>query len=260
MNRIFRKSLFGGFAQGGGDGSGIPGPQGRPGQDGKSAYQIAVDDGFVGTEEEWLESLKGQDGQDGAPGLPGQDGQDGAPGLPGQDGASGADGTPGEQGPQGHAGPQGEQGPPGPQGVPGMSGEQGPPGAQGLPAQINPRGLWDADTADYQKYDYVIAQSTDGATHGYAYVSDTPGGASDPATDDGTIWQLFIVQGPQGIQGQVGQQGEQGIAGPEGPQGIPGPQGNTGQAGPGLNFTASMTDLVAGTSPLATGSLYIVYE
>ena len=26
---------------------------------GKSAYEIAVDNGFVGTEEEWLESLKG---------------------------------------------------------------------------------------------------------------------------------------------------------------------------------------------------------
>lgn len=32
------------------------------GKDGKSAYQIAVDHGFEGTEEEWLESLKGKDG------------------------------------------------------------------------------------------------------------------------------------------------------------------------------------------------------
>ena len=29
------------------------------GVDGKSAYQIAVDNGFLGTEEEWLESLNG---------------------------------------------------------------------------------------------------------------------------------------------------------------------------------------------------------
>lgn len=34
------------------------------GSDGKSAYQIAVDHGFVGTEEEWLASLKGADGGD----------------------------------------------------------------------------------------------------------------------------------------------------------------------------------------------------
>ena len=32
---------------------------------GKSAYEIAVDNGFVGTETEWLESLKGADGADG---------------------------------------------------------------------------------------------------------------------------------------------------------------------------------------------------
>lgn len=35
------------------------------GLDGKSAYEIAVDNGFVGTEEEWLESLHGADGRDG---------------------------------------------------------------------------------------------------------------------------------------------------------------------------------------------------
>lgn len=32
------------------------------GKDGKSAYEIAVEYGFEGTEEEWLESLKGTDG------------------------------------------------------------------------------------------------------------------------------------------------------------------------------------------------------
>ena len=32
------------------------------GLDGKSAYEIACDHGYVGTEEEWLESLKGKDG------------------------------------------------------------------------------------------------------------------------------------------------------------------------------------------------------
>ena len=38
---------------------------GEDGINGKSAYQIAIDNGFQGTEEEWLESLKGQDGKDG---------------------------------------------------------------------------------------------------------------------------------------------------------------------------------------------------
>ena len=42
-----------------------PGPTGESGADGKSAYQSAVEKGFEGTEEEWLESLKGEKGEDG---------------------------------------------------------------------------------------------------------------------------------------------------------------------------------------------------
>lgn len=37
---------------------GLPGDDGTDGADGKSAYEIAVENGFVGTEAEWLESLK----------------------------------------------------------------------------------------------------------------------------------------------------------------------------------------------------------
>ena len=39
---------------------------GGSGTAGKSAYEIAVDNGFVGTETEWLESLKGAKGTNGA--------------------------------------------------------------------------------------------------------------------------------------------------------------------------------------------------
>ena len=46
------------------------------GDAGKSAYQIALDEGFVGTEEEWLASLKGKDGKDGADGQDGENGVD----------------------------------------------------------------------------------------------------------------------------------------------------------------------------------------
>lgn len=45
-----------------GRGSGTQGPKGDPGD---SAYEIAVDNGFIGTESEWLASLKGLDGADG---------------------------------------------------------------------------------------------------------------------------------------------------------------------------------------------------
>lgn len=49
------------------------------GKDGKSAYDLAVDNGFTGSEEEWLASLKGADGKDGEPGRDGVDGKDGFP-------------------------------------------------------------------------------------------------------------------------------------------------------------------------------------
>ena len=36
--------------------------QGKDGSDGKSAYQIALDNGFIGSEQDWLYSLKGEPG------------------------------------------------------------------------------------------------------------------------------------------------------------------------------------------------------
>ncbi len=53
---------------------GTNGVDGEDGQDGASAYQIALNNGFVGTEEQWLESLNGADGQDGVDGVNGADG------------------------------------------------------------------------------------------------------------------------------------------------------------------------------------------
>lgn len=44
------------------------GATGADGKDGKSAYEIAVEKGFAGTEEEWLTSLLGEQGQNGAQG------------------------------------------------------------------------------------------------------------------------------------------------------------------------------------------------
>ena len=48
---------------------GYDGNDGANGQDGESAYEIAVDNGFVGTEEEWLASLKGDKGDTGNAGI-----------------------------------------------------------------------------------------------------------------------------------------------------------------------------------------------
>ena len=71
---------------------------GANGKDGRSAYEIAIENGFVGTVAEWLESLKGRngiDGKDGKDGLPGKDGTNGKDGLPGKDGRDGRDGKDG---------------------------------------------------------------------------------------------------------------------------------------------------------------------
>lgn len=64
---------------------GKPGKDGVIGRDGKSAYEIAVENGFEGIETEWLESLKGADGQIGATGATGPAGQDGATPIKGID-------------------------------------------------------------------------------------------------------------------------------------------------------------------------------
>ena len=113
------------------------GPQGNTGEPGLSAYEVAVENGFTGSEEEWLESLQstivgpqgppGADsivpGPEGPVGPEGPQGLPGSPGLPGEPGDSAYDvavtnGFPGTEeqwlasliGPEGPIGPQGEQG------------------------------------------------------------------------------------------------------------------------------------------------------
>ena len=78
----------------------VPGTasSGGGGADGKSAYEIAVENGFEGDEKAWLVSLKGEKGDTGARG---------------ETGPRGPQGEKGEQGPKGDTGPQGPQGPKG---------------------------------------------------------------------------------------------------------------------------------------------------
>lgn len=87
-----------------------------PGDDGKSAYQVAVDNGFEGSEPEWLVSLKGDKG---TPGAKGDKGDPGTPGAKGDKGDKGEPGTPGAKGDKG---------------------DKGEPGADGFPSQSD----WDA--------------------------------------------------------------------------------------------------------------------
>ncbi len=116
---------------------------GAVGPYGLSAYEVAVVDGFVGPEAEWLASLvgdQGADGADGVDGAPGTDGTDGAQGVPGTDGADGAQGVPGT------AGAPGADGADGAQGVPGTAGADGANGTDGLACwDLNADGFPDVD-------------------------------------------------------------------------------------------------------------------
>jgi len=82
---------------------------------GWSAYQIAVDEGYTGTEAEWLASLVGPEGPEGP------------------QGDTGPTGATGPQGPQGPTGPQGEVGPPGAPGAVQSVASIAPDGAGNVP-------------------------------------------------------------------------------------------------------------------------------
>nr|WP_302696315.1 hypothetical protein [uncultured Ruminococcus sp.] len=71
---------------------------GKDGVDGKSAYEIAVDNGYPGTEQAWLASLKGDKGDTGEPGAAGEKGEPGEKGDTGAAGKDGRDGTDGATG------------------------------------------------------------------------------------------------------------------------------------------------------------------
>ena len=65
----------------------VEGQPGAKGDDGLSAYQVAVANGFPGTQAQWLASLKGPKGDDGADGV---DGTNGTNGTNGKDGINGS--------------------------------------------------------------------------------------------------------------------------------------------------------------------------
>lgn len=114
---------------------------------GKSAYEVAIDNGFFGTESEWLASLQGDAGPQGSIGLTGPQGdvgpqgEIGPQGIQGEVGAIGPQGSQGLQGPagaDGRNGADGIDGATGPQGIQGIQGDQGPQGEKG---DTGPQGI-----------------------------------------------------------------------------------------------------------------------
>ena len=185
---------------------GKKGDNGLQGPQGESAYQVAVDAGYVGSESEWLASLKGEKGDQGPKGDPGEQGLQGPKGDPGEQGIQGPKGDPGEQGIQGPKGDPGESayqvavnnGFVGTEDEWLASLKQGPKGDQGEPGK----------------------QGADGkSAYQLAVDSGFVGSESD--------W-LTSLKGEKGDQGPKGDPGEQGI---QGPKGNPGDQGIQGQKG-----------------------------
>lgn len=210
---------------------------GAQGIQGLSAYQVAVQHGFEGTEAEWLISLKGEKGETGPKGDKGDTGEKGATGergpqgLQGERGLQGVQGEKGEQGIQGPVGPKGEQGEQGIQGIQGPQGEPGPQGPKGdTGSGLNIKGELDSESQLPQEGVSGDAWLISGNL--YVYVGENGNVESNPKWSN-----VGSIQGPAGPQGPVGPKGEQGEPGPkgepgaDGAPGIQGPKGDPGEKG-----------------------------
>lgn len=222
-----------------------------------SPYGIAVKHGFVGTEEEWLESLKGQTGPTGPTGTRGEAGPTGPQGPTGPDGPQGPTGPTGPQGADSTVpGPQGIQGPAGPTGPGGPAGPTGPQGngfqilgyygtLQALQeGQPSPEAGDAYGVGAAEPYDIYIWDGTHGE-----WVNNGPiqgaAGPTGPAGADSTVPGPAGPTGPAGAQGPTGPTGPAGAdstsPGPAGPAGPTGPTGPTGPAGKaGFEVLATM--------------------
>ena len=229
---------------------------GAQGIQGLSAYQVAVQHGFEGTEDEWLISLKGEKGETGPKGDKGDTGEKGATGergpqgLQGERGLQGVQGEKGEQGIQGPVGPKGEQGEQGIQGIQGPQGEPGPQGPKGdTGSGLNIKGELDSESRLPQEGVSGDAWLISGNL--YVYVGENGNVESNPKWSN-----VGSIQGPAGPQGPVGSKGEQGEPGPkgepgadgapgaQGPKGDPGEKGEKGDPGSDASVTKQNVEAV----------------
>jgi hypothetical protein len=240
--------------------NGVDGAQGPAGQNGLSAYELAVQNGYTGTEQQWLSTaIVGPQGPAGPQGIAGTNGINGAQGPQGPIGLTGLTGSQGAQGIAGVNGIQGPQGPAGqnglsayqlavqngytgteqqwlttaivgPQGPQGIQGPTGPSGSQGATGQQGPIGL----TGPQGPVGTTGPQGVQGLT-----------GAIGPQGPIGLTGATGAtgLQGPIGLTGPTGPQGIQGLTGATGATGVTGPQGING-----TNAT------VTGTTPISVNS------
>ena len=157
---------------------------GGSGADGKSAYEIAVENGFVGTEAEWLISLKGEKGDVGPKGDKGDVGNTGLTGPQGLQGPIGVKGDTGDQGLKGDKGDTGNTG---------LQGDQGIQGTPGVPSYTHIRYSANAAGTGFNTTpnEYIGLANTTSATA--------------PVVNTGYTW--YKIKGEQGIQGVAGTNG-----------------------------------------------------
>lgn len=132
---------------------GDTGATGATGAAGLSAFDIAINNGYSGTVQDWLNDLVGPAGPQGDKGATGATGPQGEQGVKGETGATAYDlwlsqGNTGTLqqfltsliGPKGDQGSQGLTGPIGPTGLTGAKGDTGATGPQGQTGPMGPQG------------------------------------------------------------------------------------------------------------------------
>lgn len=192
-----------------------------------SAYDVAVKNGYVGTEVEWLRTLIGEQGP---------------PGLTGPTGPAGATGTPGAQGNAGPAGPAGPSAYQHAQSL-GFTGSlsqwletlRGPQGRGLIAGGLVGQALIKKSTTDYDMawgelvggegksaYEVAVANGYTGTELQWLGSLVGNPGPAGPVGPTG-------LTGPTGSPGPTGAIGPVGDRGPQGAKGDPGPIGATGR-------------------------------
>ena len=184
---------------------------------GKSAYEVAVENGFSGTETEWLASLKGATG---APGANGKDGTDGKTPYVGDNGNwyIGADDT----------------------GKP-SRGAKGEPGQDGVTPTFSIESVETGEPGT----DAEVTMTGDAPNHGLKFVIPRGDKGDTGATPNLTIGSVTTLEAGQNATASMGGTAESPVLN----LGIPrGAKGEPGEGGGGS------VDIVTTVSPLSTDS------
>lgn len=207
------------------------------------------------------DDLKGDPGPQGPQGERGEQGPKGNTGDTGPQGARGETGAAGPQGPKGETGtqgPQGNTGPAGPQGEKGDTGARGPQGVQGEKGDTGPQGpKGDPGTS------YTLPAATASALGGVKVgsgLSVTPDGTlSADAQEYSLPTASYYTLGGIRIGSNLSMDSYGRVSAPD-PYTLTKTDIIDKMGYTPASVTAGTYDLTAGSSYLATGTIYAVYE